>query len=213
MEGALQRGLARTHNRSHVRRHAVALSALACLVALTRDGSGRRLGDDRAGGSRVALAGVHHLQRRLSAAERHLREPLRGAAGGHDHLVDDQLVGRRRALLIKILRRTPDPDVFQVVAHSSSVLLTAGINTVPVKLPVRSGDMLGLNETGPPNSCTLPSPGQRAQPWRRPLGWLQRHLHCRQRRPPEPLRRPGPRQRFTWAGSSATARVARRRSP
>jgi hypothetical protein len=61
--------------------------------------------------------------------------------------------------VIKIFRRTPDPDVFQVMAHASSVLLSSGINTVPVKLPVESGDMLGLNESNGANSCTFPRPG------------------------------------------------------
>jgi hypothetical protein len=62
--------------------------------------------------------------------------------------------------VIKIFRRTPDPDIFRVMAHAPSVLLSNGINTVPVKLPVESGDMIGLNQTsGPSNACIFPVAG------------------------------------------------------
>jgi len=57
--------------------------------------------------------------------------------------------------VIKIFRRTTDPDSFQVMAHSEQHALTSGINTVPVSLPVKSGDMVGLHESGPNNSCTF----------------------------------------------------------
>ena len=46
------------------------------------------------------------------------------------------------------------------MAHASSVLLSNGINTSPVRPPVKSGDMIGLNQTsGPPNACTFSVPG------------------------------------------------------
>jgi hypothetical protein len=67
--------------------------------------------------------------------------------------------GAGATYVFKIFRRTTDPDVFTVVAQAPPRTLTAGINTVPVNIAVRSGDMIGLNESGLPNSCTFPQPG------------------------------------------------------
>jgi hypothetical protein len=61
--------------------------------------------------------------------------------------------------VLKVFRRTSDPESFQVITHSPPHVLTAGLNTVSVSLPVKSGDMLGYHETGPANSCTFPQPG------------------------------------------------------
>ena len=38
-------------------------------------------------------------------------------------------------------------------------MLFSGINTVPVSIAVRSGDMIGINESGGANSCTFLQPG------------------------------------------------------
>ena len=57
--------------------------------------------------------------------------------------------------VFKVFRRTSDPDVFQVIARSAPHSLLPGLNTVPVSIPVRSGDMIGVNESGAPNSCTF----------------------------------------------------------
>ena len=61
--------------------------------------------------------------------------------------------------VLKVFRRTTDPESFQVIAHSPPHVLTAGINNVSVNLPVKSGDMLGYHESGLPNSCTFAQPG------------------------------------------------------
>jgi hypothetical protein len=61
--------------------------------------------------------------------------------------------------VFKIFRRTSDPDVFQVIARAPPHDLTSGLNTVPVNIAVRSGDMIGVNESGDPNSCTFSQPG------------------------------------------------------
>ncbi len=61
--------------------------------------------------------------------------------------------------VFKVFRRTSDPDVFQVIAHSEPHSLLPGLNTVPVSIPVRSGDMIGFNASGAPNSCTFVMPG------------------------------------------------------
>jgi hypothetical protein len=61
--------------------------------------------------------------------------------------------------VFKVFRRTTDPDVFQVIARSEPHSLGPGLNTLPVSIPVRSGDMIGINESGAPNSCTFVLPG------------------------------------------------------
>jgi hypothetical protein len=67
--------------------------------------------------------------------------------------------GAGAVYVVKVFRRTSDPDSFQVIAHSPPHTLSSGLNTVPVSLPVRSGDMVGYHESGPPNSCTFILPG------------------------------------------------------
>ena len=67
--------------------------------------------------------------------------------------------GAGATYVFKVFRRTSDPDVFQVIAHAPLHTLTTGINTVPVNVAVRSGDMIGINESGDANSCTFDQPG------------------------------------------------------
>jgi hypothetical protein len=67
--------------------------------------------------------------------------------------------GGGAAYVFKIFRRTTDPDVFQVIGHAQAHALAFGRNVVGVSLSVESGDMIGLNESGAPNSCTFPMPG------------------------------------------------------
>jgi hypothetical protein len=67
--------------------------------------------------------------------------------------------GEGATYVFKIFRRTSDPDVFQVIAHAPTHLLGPGLNTVPVSIPVRSGDMIGINERGDANACTFGQPG------------------------------------------------------
>ncbi len=63
--------------------------------------------------------------------------------------------GAGATYVLKVFRRTTDPESFQVVAHSQPHVLTTGVNTVPVSLAVKSGDMLGYHESGPANSCAF----------------------------------------------------------
>ena len=67
--------------------------------------------------------------------------------------------GAGATYVFKVFRRTSDPDIFQVIAHAPPHELTSGVNTVPVGIAVRSGDMIGLNESGGLNSCTFSQPG------------------------------------------------------
>jgi len=61
--------------------------------------------------------------------------------------------------MLKVFRRTSDPDSFQVVAHSAPQLVATGVNTVPTSIQVDSGDLIGFHVSGPLNSCTFPIPG------------------------------------------------------
>jgi hypothetical protein len=67
--------------------------------------------------------------------------------------------GAGATYVFKVFRRTSDPDVFQVVARASMHTLTSGLNTVPVDISVRSGDMIGINESGAMSSCLFSQPG------------------------------------------------------
>jgi hypothetical protein len=67
--------------------------------------------------------------------------------------------GAGATYVLKIFRRTSDPDSFQVMSHSAPHLLSLGVNNFPVSIPVKSGDMIGFHESGPPNSCTFTSIG------------------------------------------------------
>ena len=60
----------------------------------------------------------------------------------------------------KVFRRTNDPDAFQAVAHATEQSLSAGLQTFPVDIPVRSGDMIGFNKQGgAQGSCTIGATG------------------------------------------------------
>jgi hypothetical protein len=61
--------------------------------------------------------------------------------------------------VFKVFRRTTDPDIFQVIARAPERTLTAGLNTVPVNIAVRSGDMIGFHVDGLQSSCTFPELG------------------------------------------------------
>jgi hypothetical protein len=63
--------------------------------------------------------------------------------------------GAGASYVFKVFRRTSDPDIFQVIAHAPAHELTSGVITVPVDIAVRSGDMIGLNESGGLNACTF----------------------------------------------------------
>jgi hypothetical protein len=60
----------------------------------------------------------------------------------------------------KVFRRTSDPDVFQVIAQASEQSLSTGLETFPVDIPVRSGDMIGFHKQGGANgSCAVGASG------------------------------------------------------
>jgi hypothetical protein len=69
--------------------------------------------------------------------------------------------GGSSSYTLKVFRRTTDPDVFRVIGHSGPHPLTSGLKTFPANLAVSSGDLIGLNATGPGtgNTCAFSSPG------------------------------------------------------
>lgn len=158
MESCLQRGPARTSIRSHARGRFAVLLALACLTAAapTRAAASVTIGQltPFPPSAACSTSNVDFLEPSVTGGNLYVARQAgtitswtTNSSGAGAHYV------------IKIFRRTPDPDVFQVIAHAPSHTLTSGLNTVAVNLPVKSGDMIGFNESGAPNSCAFSAPG------------------------------------------------------
>jgi hypothetical protein len=67
--------------------------------------------------------------------------------------------GSGQRYTLKVFRRTTDPDIFRVIAHSAPQILTPGLNSYPANLDVSSGDLIGFHEDGAANACTFAVPG------------------------------------------------------
>ena len=158
MESCLQRGPARTSIRSHARGRLAVLLALACLTAAApaRAAASVTIGQltPFPPSAACSTSNVDFLEPSVTGGNLYVARQAgtitswtTNSSGAGAHYV------------IKIFRRTPDPDVFQVIAHAPSHTLTSGLNTVAVNLPVKSGDMIGFNESGAPNSCAFSAPG------------------------------------------------------
>ncbi len=160
MERRLQRGPARTNNRSHARRRLVALLALACIAAAAAPSAS-------AASVTIGQLAPGSPSADCTTLNRDYLEP--SVTGGNLYVArqagtitswSTNSAGAGAHYVFKIFRRTPDPDVFQVTAHAPSHTLTSGLNTVAVKLPVRSGDMIGFHESAASSSCTFSLPGE-----------------------------------------------------
>jgi hypothetical protein len=72
--------------------------------------------------------------------------------------------GPDQMLAMKIFRKTGDPDVYTVVGHDGPRPLAGGlVNTFPASIPVKVGDLLGLNATNAGttnNACFFEVPGE-----------------------------------------------------
>jgi hypothetical protein len=72
--------------------------------------------------------------------------------------------GSGRMLAIKIFRKTGDPNVYTVIGHDGPYPLAGGlVNTFPASIPVKAGDLLGVNATnaGTINTaCFFSVPGE-----------------------------------------------------
>jgi hypothetical protein len=159
MEACLTRVSARTRNRSHARRRVAVLAPLACMAALVVTAPAAasvtigQVPPDTPSPDCVT-SNVDYLQPSVTGGNFYIARQA-----GTITSWSTNSFGAGAHYVIKVFRRTTDPDVFQVVAHAPSSTLSSGINTVAVNLPVKSGDMVGLNESGPPNSCTFPMSG------------------------------------------------------
>ena len=158
MESCLQRGLARTSIRSHARGRLAVLLALACLTAAA---------PSRAAGS-VTIGQLTPFPPSAACSTSNVDFLEPSVTGGNLYVARQagtitswttNSSGAGAHYVIKIFRRTPDPDVFQVIGHAPPHTLTGGLNTVAVNLPVKSGDMIGFNESGAPSSCAFSAPG------------------------------------------------------
>ena len=158
MESCLQRGPARTSIRSHARGRLAVLLALACLTAAApaRAAASVTIGQltPFPPSAACSTSNVDFLEPSVTGGNLYVARQAgtitswtTNSSGAGAHYV------------IKIFRRTPDPDVFQVIAHAPSHTLTSGLNTVAANLPVKSGDMIGFNESGAPSSCAFSAPG------------------------------------------------------
>ena len=158
MESCLQRGPARPSTRSHARGRFAVLLALACLTAAApaRAAASVTIGQLTPFPPSVACStsNVDFLEPSVTGGNLYV---ARQAGTITSWTTNSSGAGAHH--VIKIFRRTPDPDVFQVIAHAPSHTLTSGLNTVAVNLPVKSGDMIGFNESGAPNSCAFSAPG------------------------------------------------------
>jgi hypothetical protein len=159
MEGCLGRVSALRTNRINARRRAGAVVALVCVAAL--------------GVSAPARAAVTIGQLPPSTPAASCTTPNRdylqpSVTGGNLYIArvagtitswSTRSSGAGATYVLKVFRRTSDPDAFQVIAHAPAHVLSSGLNTVGVNLHVESGDMLGFHESGLPNACTFPNPG------------------------------------------------------
>jgi hypothetical protein len=71
--------------------------------------------------------------------------------------------GDGQQLKMKIFRKVAEPRTYRVVGHDGARALTPGtVNKFAVNIPVRPGDVLGLNDAtagAAPNACIFSAPG------------------------------------------------------
>ena len=160
MEGCLKRWPAGRANRSSRWLSAVAVSLawMAAAVSATPASGAVTLGQLAPTASpdcpAVSAPGVDYLQPSITGGNLYIARQA-----GTITSWSTNYSGGDATYVFKVFRRTSDPDVFQVIAHAPAHVLTSGINTVPVNIAVRSGDMIGVNERGDANSCTFGQPG------------------------------------------------------
>jgi hypothetical protein len=159
MECCLGRMSALRTNRINARRRAGAIVALACAVGLAVSSPA------------VASVTIGQLPPTTPAAScmtPNLDYLQPSVTGGNLYIAREagtitswstRSSGTGASYVLKVFRRTSDPDAFQVIARTPAHNLSAGLNTVGVNIRVESGDMLGFHESGSPNACTFPTPG------------------------------------------------------
>jgi hypothetical protein len=156
MEGLLKRVLALMTKRMHAWRRLAALACFVSLAAAAPASASVTIGQLPSGppSPDCTTSNVDYLQPSVTGGNLYVARQ----AGTITSWTTNSS-GSGATYVLKIFRRTTDPDAFQVMAHSPPHTLTSGLNTVSASLPVKSGDMVGYNESGPPNSCTFTEPG------------------------------------------------------
>ena len=161
MEDRLQLRPASTANRCHARWLIAVAVSLAWIAAVAIPGSASAavtLGQLAPAGAPdcedTSAPGVDYLQPSITGGNLYIARQA-----GTITSWSTNSSGEGATYIFKIFRRTSDPDIFQVIAHAPAHLLGPGLNTVPVNIGVRSGDMIGINERGDANACTFDQPG------------------------------------------------------
>jgi hypothetical protein len=146
MEGCLNR------SRAWLRIAALCVSCLGALAAAPAAGAAVTIGQLAPGtpAANCTISGLDYLQPSVTGGPLYVARQA-----GTITSWSTNSSGASATYVLKVFRRTSDPESFQVITHSQPHMLTLGINTVPVSLPVKSGDMLGYHESGPPNSCAF----------------------------------------------------------
>jgi hypothetical protein len=146
MEGCLNR------SRAWLRIAALCISCAGALTAASTSSAAVTIGQLAPGNPdpNCTVSGLDYLQPSVTSGTLYV---AREAGTITSWSTNSSVAGA--TYVLKVFRRTSDPESFQVMAHSQPHLLTAGVNTVSVNLPVKSGDMLGYHESGPPNSCAF----------------------------------------------------------
>ncbi len=155
MEGCLRSVRSRAFNRNRGWLSAAALG-LTALVLASPAGASVTIGQLAPGtpSADCWTPGIDYLQPSVTGGDLYVAKQA-----GTIISWSTNSAGSNATYVLKIFRRTTDPDSFQVMAHSPPHDLTTGLNTVPVSLHVESGDMIGLHETGLANSCTFSQVG------------------------------------------------------
>ncbi|MDX6590034.1 MAG: hypothetical protein QOI84_1308 [Solirubrobacterales bacterium] len=155
MEGFLKRVHARTCNPMHQLRYGVAVASLVFLIAAAPAPASVTIGQlPSAPPSPTCTTNFDYLQPSVTAGNLY-----NAREAGTITSWSTYSSGPGATYVLKLFRRTTDPDAFQVIAHAPPHNLSSGLNTVAVSLPVQSGDMIGLHESGLSNSCTFPKTG------------------------------------------------------
>lgn len=146
-------------NRIHARRRAGAVAAVVCAAALSMSpsaGAAVTIGQlpPTTPAAHCTTPGLDYLQPSVTGGNLYIAQ-----VAGTITSWSTRSAGVGATYVLKIFRRTSDPDAFQVVAHAPPHALSRGLNTVGVGVHVESGDMIGFHESGLSSACTFPITG------------------------------------------------------
>jgi len=151
-EGRIHMEACLNRSRAWLRIAALCISCLGCLAATSGATAAVTIGQLAPGTptDNCTISGLDYLQPSVTGGTLYVAREA-----GTITSWSTNSSGAGATYVLKVFRRTSDPESFQVISHSQSHVLTAGLNTVPVSIHVESGDMLGFHESGPDNSCAF----------------------------------------------------------